>query len=222
MLPGQEAVGQSSNNGFWRGHSQEKKAGVQDSKVPAGTGQPKVFGHGQRWSMGSLVPRVSPAAHPCLALGMSCCPRDVPIPARAVGIPMALIPKYSQVGRPPICPHHRSKTDPQFPRSQCAAPMLSRRLLLLNCTNETTLIKAIAPQLWAGVAGSVGLPSCSPAPALSRMRVPSLGTWCWSHPRGHGVTQILPARAQSWALVLGWLQLRDHSTDLKVLPVLRP
>lgn len=175
--------------------------------------------HGLRGAQGLTCSTSLPRSGHVL---QSCCPRDVPIPARAVGIPMALIPKYSQVGGPPICPHHRSKTDPQFPRSQCAAPMLSRRLLLLNCTNETTLIKAIAPQLWVGVAGSVGLPSCSPAPALGRMRVPSLGTWCWSHPRGHGVTQILPARAQSWALVLGWLQLGDHSTDLKVLPVLRP
>lgn len=74
MLPGQGAVGQSPNNWFRGGHPQENKAGVQDPKVPAGAGQPEVFGCGQRWSMGSLVPRVSPAAHPWLPLGMPCIP----------------------------------------------------------------------------------------------------------------------------------------------------
>lgn len=65
MLPGQEAVGQSPNNWFRGGHTQEDKPGMQDPKVPGGTGQSEVFGCGQRWSMGCLVPRASPAAHPC-------------------------------------------------------------------------------------------------------------------------------------------------------------
>lgn len=169
--------------------------------MPAGTGQPEVLGYGQRGSMGSLVPRVSPAAHPWLPLGMPCIPAApgmFPSLPRLWVFPCPSSPGTHQVGGPPQSAHTiRAEQPPQFPGSQCAAPMLSRRLLLLNCTNETTLIKAIAPQLGVGAAGSVRLPSCSPAPALGRMRVLSVGTWCWSHPRGHGVTQILPAKAQS-------------------------
>lgn len=53
-------------------------------------------------------------------------------------------------------------TAPQLPRSLHAAPTLSRRLLLLNCTNEKTLIKVIAPQLGDGCCRLCGVPQLHP------------------------------------------------------------
>ena len=138
--------------------------------------------------MGSPVPRLLPTASPCLTLGhvlSSLCPRGVPISAWAMGIPMPLIPRGSPGRGTPQAAHTaRAKHPPHFPRSQRAAPMFSRRLLLLNCANEMTLIKAITPQPGDGCCRLSRAPQPQPCPAPGRTRVPALGTQHRSQPRG--------------------------------------
>lgn len=93
--------------------------------------------------------------------------------------------------------------------------MLCRRLLLLNCTNETILIKAITPQLGVGTSCSVGLSSCSPAPAEG----PQCGDMVLEPPQGTrrdpdfaSKTSVL---SPGVGLALAWGQQPRH-----VLPIL--
>lgn len=132
------------------------------------------------WGVGSPAPRLSPAASPCLALGhvpQSLCPRDVAIPARAVGIPMPFIPRGSAGRGTPQAAHtvRAKQPPPWFPGSQRAAPTLSRRLLLLNCANEMTLIKAIAPQPGDGCCRLSGGPQPQPCISTGRDEGPHCG-----------------------------------------------
>lgn len=100
-------------------------------------------------------------------------PQGCPHPCPGVGIPTPLIPGAHQAGGPPPTANiTRAKQPPQFPWSQCAALTLSRRLPLLNCANEMTLIKAIAPQLGDGCCRLSGAPQPQPCPSTGQDKGP--------------------------------------------------
>lgn len=144
--------------------------GCSTQRCCLGPGAPEAFGAGQGWGV-----RSHPAASPChswvcpavpLPPGMSCGHPHVPHPQGLTG----------QVDTPPPgCPNCQSETAPQFPRNPCAAPPLSRRLLLLNCANEMTLIKAIAPQPGDGCCRLSRAPQPQPCPSVGWDKGPRSG-----------------------------------------------
>lgn len=210
MLLGQEAVGTNpeSRHVFWGGHPWEDKPGGRTQRCHLGQGTPEVFGAGQGGA-GALWCTGAHTHSESLSRSWACpsAPGMSLSPPRLWASPHPSSPGGQRAGGPPhTATVTRAKQPPQFPWSQCAALTLSRRLLLLNCANEMTLIKAIAPQLGDGCCSSAGLPSRSPAPARGRTRVPAPGTQCRSQPWGIWRDPISPARARFGALALGRLQ----------------
>lgn len=151
----------------------EGKAGLQDPKVPAGSRHPRGVWGWAGLGCGLSKPRQVPAS----LLGTSCIPCAPGIPHPCSGTsPCPSPPEAHHEGEPPPgCPHHWSNTAPQVSRSQRAAPTLSRRLLLLNCANEMTLIKAIAPQLGDGCCRLSGAPQLQPCPSAGQDQGPCSG-----------------------------------------------
>lgn len=168
MLPEQGAVGTNpeSRHGFWGCHPWDVKPGVQDPKVPAGTRHPGGVWSGV-WAL--RRPGSRPQQVPASFLAMSRRPSAPGMSPSLPGLwasPCPSSPGAQQAGGPPRLPTlPEQNSPPRFPGNQRAAPTLSRRLLLLNCANEMTLIKAIAPQLGDGCCRLSGAPQ--PQPCIS-------------------------------------------------------
>lgn len=122
QMPGQKAVGTNlkSRYGFWGGHSQEHKPGLQQPKVPAGTGHPRGV---RGWAgVGCGLPGAQALALqrvPVLLLDTSCCPSapgmSPPLP-RLWASPCPSSPGAHWAGAPPQAAHTTGVKQPPVPR----------------------------------------------------------------------------------------------------------
>lgn len=178
---GRRRWGRTLNQGMGFGEATPRNTnlGCSNQRSRLGPGTPEVFRAGQGWGVGSPVPKLLHCSE-----SLSCSwtrpavplPQGCPHPCPGCGHPHTPHPQgLTGQGHPPRLPTPPERNSPQFPGSQRAAPTFSRRLLLLNCANEMTLIKAIAPQPEDGCCRLSRAPQPQPCPSTGRDEGPRSG-----------------------------------------------